>query len=101
MIALNSSDLRINARLTNEDARRFRELQQREGLTASELLRNALREYHAARIRPRANAATLLVATGFIGAGDGPVDLSSRYKDYLDEALDHKLASRVQDGETR
>lgn len=96
-----TSDLRINARLTDDDARRFRELQQREGLSASELLRNALREYHAARVRPRANPAALLAATGFIGAGDAPVDLSSRYKDYLGEALDNKLATRVQDGETR
>ncbi|MFZ2235653.1 MAG: ribbon-helix-helix protein, CopG family [Dokdonella sp.] len=98
---MNSPDLRINARLTDEDARRFRELQQREGLSASELLRNALREYHAARVRPRANAEALLAAAGFIGADDGPVDLSSRYKHYLGEALDNKLASRVQDGETR
>ncbi len=98
-MAMTSLDLRINARLTDEDARRFRELQQREGLSASELLRNALREYHAARIRPRANAEALLAATGFIGAGDGPVDLSTRYKDYLGEALDNKLAMHVQDGD--
>lgn len=98
MIAMNGPDLRINARLTDEDARRFRELQQREGLSASELLRNALREYHAARMRPLANPAAVLASTGFIGTGDGPVDLSSRCKDYLGEALENKLAMRMQDG---
>ena len=97
---MTTPELRINARLTDEDAQHFRELQQLEGLSASELLRKALREYHSARTRPRINAAALLAATGFIGAGDGPVDLSSRYKDYLSEALDNKLATRVQDGET-
>lgn len=96
---MNSSDLRINARLTDEDARRFRELQQREGLSASELLRNALREYHAAHMRPLANPAALLASTGFIGAGDGPADLSSHYKAYLGEAVKNKLAMRVQDGD--
>lgn len=97
---MNTPELRINARLTDEDARRFRELQQREGLSASDLLRKALREYHAARARPRANAAALMAAAGFLGAGNGPVDLSSRYKDYLGEALENKLPSRVQDGES-
>ena len=92
-------ELRINARLTDDDARRFRELQLREGLSASQLLRNALREYHDARFRPRVSAAAVLAATGFVGGGDGAVDLSSRYKEYLGEALDNKLASRVQDGD--
>lgn len=98
---MNNDDLRINARLTDDDARRFRELQQREGLSASELLRSALREYHDARVRPRASAAEVLAATGYLGGGDGPVDLSSRYKDYFGEALDNKIAARVQDGENR
>ena len=98
---MNAPELRINARLTGEDAQRFRELQQREGLSASELLRDALREYHAVRSRPRVDAAALLAATGFIGGGEGPADLSLRYKDYLGEALDHKLPIRVQDGDPR
>ncbi|MBN8727719.1 MAG: ribbon-helix-helix protein, CopG family [Xanthomonadales bacterium] len=95
---MTSSEIRINARLTGEDARRFRELQQREGASASDLLRDALREYHAARVRPRADAARLLAS--FVGAaGEGPADLSSRYKDYLSDALETKLPLRVQDGD--
>jgi hypothetical protein len=88
-------EIRINARLTGEDARRFRELQRREGVSASDLLREALREYHAAHFRPRADAAKLLAAAGFIGGGEGPVDLSTRYKSYLTDTLEEKFPLRV------
>ncbi len=90
-----SDEIRINARLTGEDARRFRELQRREGVSASDLLRDALREYHAARAKPRRDAAKLLSASGFIGGGEGPADLSTRYKSYLTDALEEKLPLRV------
>ncbi|MDR2013463.1 MAG: ribbon-helix-helix protein, CopG family [Rhodanobacter sp.] len=92
-----SSELRINARLTGTDARHFRELQKREGLSASDLLRDALRAYHSERLRPRAQVAKLLKASGFIGGGEGPADLSERYKDYLSESLEHKYPMRVQE----
>ena len=90
-----ADEIRINARLTGEDARRFRELQRRGGISASELLRDALREYHAARKRPRTDAATLLAASGFLGGGEGLADLSTRYKSYLMDALDEKIPLRV------
>lgn len=77
-IAMASMEIRINARLIDEDTRNFRELRKREGLFASELFCNALRDYHTARVRLRVNAAALMEATGFIGSGEGPVDLSSR-----------------------
>ena len=92
-----STEIRINARLTGDDARRFAELQKREGLSASDLLREALREYHAARHRPRADAAKLLATSGFVGGSSGPVDLSTRYKQYLTDALEHKHPLRVQE----
>lgn len=94
-------EIRINARLTGEDARRFRELQKREGRSASDLLRDALREYHATRTRPRIDAAALFASTGFVGGGEGPADLSTRYKDHLTEALEDKLPLRVQDPDAR
>lgn len=86
-----SAEIRINARLTGEDARRFRDLQRREGLSASDLLRDALREYHAARAKPRRDVKRILDASGFIGGGEGPADLSTRYKSYLTETLEEKL----------
>jgi ribbon-helix-helix CopG family protein len=95
MRRLPADEIRINARLTGEDARRFRELQRREGISASDLLRDALREYHAARSTPRADAAKLLGASGFLDGGDGPADLSTRYKSYLLDALEEKIPLRV------
>lgn len=92
-----TDEIRINARLSGQDAADFRALQKREGLSASDLLREALREYRLARMRPRANAARLLAASGFIGASEGPRDLSTRYKDYLSDALEHKMPWRVQE----
>lgn len=96
---LEPPEIRINARLTGEDGRRFAELQKREGLSASDLLREALREYQRARMRPRADAARLLAASGFVAGFDGPEDLSARYEDYLADALDHKHPWRVQEPE--
>ena len=90
-----ASDVRINARLTGEDAARFQELLQRSGRSASELLRDALREYHAARQRPRRDPLKLLAS--FIGAGEGPEDLSTQYKAHLASAIEEKFPIRVQD----
>jgi hypothetical protein len=90
-----ADEIRINARLTGADARRFRDLQRREGVSASDLLRDALREYHAARSKPRTDAAKLLGASGFLGGGEGPADLSTRYKSYVIDALEEKIPLRV------
>lgn len=90
-----ADEIRINARLTGEDARRFRELQRREGISASDLLRDALREYHASRVKPRIDAAKILGAAGFLGGGEGPADLSTRYKSYLTDTLEDKVPLRV------
>jgi Arc/MetJ-type ribon-helix-helix transcriptional regulator len=90
-----NTDIRINARLTGPDAARFQELLDSSGSSASDLLRDALREYHAARQRPQRNPLELL--HGFIGSVDGPEDLSANYKRYLTEALEDKIAWRVQE----
>ena len=91
--AIPSSDIRINARLSGVDAAQFQELLSRSGLPASDLLRDALREYHAAHARTQRDPMTLLAA--YIGAGEGPEDLSARYKDYLTEALEEKIPLSV------
>jgi hypothetical protein len=89
------SEISINARLTGEYARRFDALQKREGLSSSDLLREALRAYHAERLRPRVDAAELLADSGFIGGFDGPRDLSTHYKRYLSDALEQKMPWQV------
>lgn len=91
---MTASDIRINARLTGEDAARFQELPRRSGHSASELLRDALREYHAARQRPRRNPLELLA--GYIATGEGPEDLSTRYKEYLATVFQEKFPIHVQ-----
>ncbi|GHU35500.1 hypothetical protein AGMMS50256_30800 [Betaproteobacteria bacterium] len=88
-----SSDIRINARLSGADATRFQELLSSSGLPASDLLRDALREYHAVHVWAQRDPMTLLA--GYIGAGEGPEDLSARYKNYLTEALEEKIPLSV------
>lgn len=93
---MNPASIRINARLTGEDAQRFIELTQGEGgLSASDLLRDALREYYARHAKARPNAFELMQDSGYIGGFDAPADLSSGYKDYLAAALEEKFPSTV------
>jgi Ribbon-helix-helix protein, copG family len=92
---MNTDDIRLNARLTGDDARRFFELQRDGNRSASDLLRDALREYYDAHSKRRPNALTLMKASGFIGTGDGSADLSTNYKTYLTESLSGKFPQRV------
>jgi hypothetical protein len=88
-------DIRINARLTGDDARHFLELQRDGGIAASDLLRDALREYYAAHSKRRPDAFALMSASGFIGGGEAPADLSTNYKTYLTDSLAEKYPKRV------
>ncbi len=90
-----TADIRINARLTGNDARHFLELQRGGAVAASDLLRDALREYYVTHTKPRAGAFALMSESGFIGGGYGDADLSSNYKAYLTESLDDKYPHRV------
>lgn len=93
---MTTAAIRINARLIGEDARRFIELTQGEGArAASDVLRDALREYYLRHAKARPNAFELMQASGYIGGFDAPADLSSRYKDYLGEALEGKILHAV------
>ncbi len=91
-----NDEIRINARLTGDDARHFLELQRREGnRAASDLLRDALREYYVAHAKPKAGAFSMMNESGFIGGGEGARDLSTRYKSILTESLADKYPDRV------
>ena len=89
------ADIRINARLTGDDARHFLELQRGGTVAASDLLRDALREYYAAHAKPQPNAFALMSESGFVGGGEGDVDLSARYKQKLTELLSNKYPLQV------
>lgn len=93
-----TADIRINARLTGEDAERFRELLAGQELSASDLLRVALREYHERHAAVATDALAILGRHGFVAGGEGPEDLSSNYKYYLADALEDKLPPYVQQG---
>lgn len=97
---MSTSPIRINARLSGEDARRFKELEALEG-SATNVVREAVREYHAKRIKPRRNAWEIMTASGFIGGGEGPADLSSRYKEYLAESLIEKYEAGQREARAR
>ncbi|MBS0463835.1 MAG: hypothetical protein JSS03_02490 [Proteobacteria bacterium] len=93
---MSTAAIRINARLTGDDARRFIELTEgKDALAASDLLREALREYHARHAPARPDAFKLMQASGFIGGFDTVADLSSRYKEYLTGSLDGKHPQAV------
>jgi hypothetical protein len=91
-----NDEIRINARLIGEDARHFLELQRRAGnRAASDLLRDALREYYATHAKPKAGAFAMMNESGFIGGGEGARDLSTRYKSLMTESLAEKYPQRV------
>jgi len=85
---MTTADVRINARLTGNDAACFKELLRQNGGSVSDLLRAALREYYRNRLPAKPDAKQLL--QGFVAAGEGPQDLALEYKRYLSEGLADK-----------
>lgn len=93
---MTTAAIRINARLTGDDARRFAELTRgKDAPAVSDLLRDALREYYARHAETRPSAVELMQASGFIGGFDASADLSSRYKYYLAESYADKFPSAI------
>jgi len=92
---MQTSDIRVNVRLSGADAKNFQSLLEQSGESASNVVRQALHAYGARRLSPASDPAQLLV--GFIAAGEGPEDLSVQYKHYLADSLAHKLNCGVQD----
>ncbi|MFA5684590.1 MAG: ribbon-helix-helix protein, CopG family [Lysobacteraceae bacterium] len=92
---MSDPEIRLNARLVGEDAERFRALMRSEGLSTSDLLRTALRHYHAARQRAAASPLAAFEHSGFLAGADGPPDLSGDYKRHLSAALETKHRHRV------
>ncbi|MFZ5478306.1 MAG: ribbon-helix-helix domain-containing protein [Myxococcota bacterium] len=85
--------MRLNARIPDELYRSIEDLAERKGMTVSEIVRDALGEYLKRNPGPL-TAFDALSATGFIGCGEGPEDLSERYKDYLTDSLAKKHGLR-------
>lgn len=80
--------MRINARLDDEVARQLETLCRVTGLPRSEVLREALRRYHTEIAAGDERPGPRIRAAGLVACGDGPEDLSDRYKTYLGDDLD-------------
>jgi hypothetical protein len=81
---------RVNARLPASSARKLAYLQKARGLSATEVIQQAIDRYHEATTDERESPAEILSRAGFVGCADGPVDLSSRYKAGLSTSLQKK-----------
>lgn len=91
------AEARVNARFTGEDARLLYELQAKTHQSASTVLREAVRRYHAAEVKPRRSAYEIMKKSGFIGGFEGPEDLSSNTRKYMEEALRKKYPQHFEE----
>ncbi len=81
---------RLNARLEPELERKLAYLRKRTGLATSDVVRESIERYYQAVRAGGSDARAILEASGFIASGEGPADLSDRYKEYLSESLGKK-----------
>jgi len=92
-----TSDTRINVRLSGEDAENFQYLLKQSGESVSNVVRAALHAYGARQLSPAPNPARLL--DNFVAAGEGPEDLSvntkcsHEYDEYLQRKVELARAS--------
>lgn len=87
---MSEQPIRVNARFAGEDARRVRLVRKLEKQSTSALLRAAVREYTDKRLKPRKSAYEIMLESGFIGCAEGPADLSTNTRKYMQEALKKK-----------
>ena len=92
---------RINARIDDALARDLEEIRAITRESTTEVLRSAIALYRASLESRGRRAAEILLATGFIGSGDGPTDLSSTYKSELTKSLEQKLRQRTKRRQSR
>jgi predicted DNA-binding protein len=81
---------RIHARLPADVARKLAWLERRTRKTTTEVLRASIERYFAAELEGAGSAERILAESGFIGAADGPADLSSTYEAELARSLEKK-----------
>lgn len=86
--------MRISARLDEEQSERLEFIQRETQESVSEVIKRAIDRYYGEVSQGRSRAAEILAATGFIGSGEGPGDLSADYKRYLEEGWSQKHGDR-------
>ena len=82
--------MRINARLDDERVKKLRQIQSLMGLSASDVVKQALDLLHQQRVARSQGRLDALLSSDLIGCADGPRDLASRYKAYLARGLESK-----------
>jgi hypothetical protein len=83
---------RVNARLTEDDARKLGYLSKHEAKSVSEVIRAAIQRYYRDTRAGKASASGLIEE--FIGCGEAEPDLSTNYKQHLTEYLLRKHGYR-------
>jgi len=86
--------MRISARLDEERSQRLEFLSRVTHQGTTEVVKQAIDRYYAEVQCARTRPVEIFEATRFIGSGEGPEDLSSRYKEYLVESLAGKHGHR-------
>lgn len=81
---------RINARLDDDLARRVELVRKRKRRTVSQIVQESLARYCDQELGEGERPLTILRAAGFVGCADGPVSLSSDYKQELARLLRRK-----------
>jgi hypothetical protein len=86
--------MRLNARLTDELARKLEALERATGQSTSDVVRSALERYFDEVCGPARSAKNAILGSGLVGCGEAEADLSATYKVRLHEALGRKHGHR-------
>lgn len=81
---------RINARLDDALARRLKRVQAATHKSVTAIVSESIARYCDEVLKDEIRPARLLRASGFIGSGEGPADLSVTYKHELTRSLGRK-----------
>ena len=79
--------MRVNARLDEAYSQKLEFLTRVTSESVSDVLKRAIDLYYRKVKRDRPSSAELLEREGFVGCGDGPLDLSQTYKERQREVL--------------
>lgn len=82
-----SDEMRINARLDEDHRRKLEYLMRVTGFRVSDIVKQAIDMLYAHEEQAKGRPGKLLMNSGFIGCGEGPVDLSVAYKDELKASM--------------
>lgn len=82
---------RLNARIDDELAEKLDRLRRRTRMSITEIVRASIELYYERhRAQEAADARLILEEAGFVGCADGDADLSTTYKERLDDSLSGK-----------